>query len=65
MRWVILFLVATIGSGLLGFGTSSPTVGSVGQLLFGISLIMLLVALIVRALQKGGPARIPLITRIL
>jgi len=27
-------------------------------LLFGISLIMLLVALMVRALQKGGPARI-------
>ena len=58
MRWVILFLVATIGSGILGFGASSPVAGSIGQLLFGISIIMLLVALMVCALQKGGPARI-------
>ena len=58
MRWVILFLVATVGSGILGFGASSPIAGSIGQLLFGISLIMLLVALIVCAMQKGGPARI-------
>ena len=57
MRWVVLFLVATIGSGILGFGTSSPAATSIGQLLFGIFLIMLLVALIVCALQKGGPAR--------
>lgn len=57
MRWVILFLITTIGSGGLGFGASSPTAGSIGQLLFGVSLIMLLVALIVCALQKGGPAR--------
>jgi uncharacterized membrane protein YtjA (UPF0391 family) len=58
MRWVIVCLVATIGSGILGFGASSPIAGSIGQLLFGISLIMLLVALIVCAMQKGGPARI-------
>ncbi len=57
MRWVFLFLITTIGTGVLGFGTSSPTAGSVGQLLFGLSLIMLLVALLVCALQKGGPAR--------
>lgn len=58
MRWVILFLIATIGSGVLGFGAASPIAGSIGQLLFGLSLIMLLVALMVCALQKGGPARI-------
>jgi uncharacterized membrane protein YtjA (UPF0391 family) len=58
MRWVILFLVTTIGSGILGFGAASPVAGSIGQLLFGISLIMLLAALIVCALQKSGPARI-------
>jgi uncharacterized membrane protein YtjA (UPF0391 family) len=58
MRWVIVSLVTTIGSGILGFGASSPAAGSIGQLLFGISLIMLLVALIVCAMQKGGPARI-------
>jgi uncharacterized membrane protein YtjA (UPF0391 family) len=58
MRWVILFLIATIGSGVLGFGAASPIAGSIGQLLFGFSLIMLLVALMVCALQKGGPARI-------
>jgi uncharacterized membrane protein YtjA (UPF0391 family) len=58
MRWVILFLIATIGSGVLGFGASSPIAGSIGQLLFGISLIMFLVALMVCAMQKGGPARI-------
>lgn len=57
MRWVILFLVATLGFGILGFGASSPIAGSIGQLLFGISLIALLVALLVCALQKGGPAR--------
>lgn len=57
MRWVILFLVTTIGTGLLGFGAPSPIAGSIGQLLFGISLIMLLLALLVCALQKGGPAR--------
>lgn len=57
MRWVILFLITTIGSGALGFGTTSPVAGSIGQLLFGISLIMLLVALMVCALHKGGPAR--------
>ena len=57
MRWFILFLLATIGTGLLGFGTTSPIAGSIGQLLFGICLIMFLVALMVRALQKGGPAR--------
>jgi uncharacterized membrane protein YtjA (UPF0391 family) len=57
MRWVILFLIATVGSGLLGFGATSPTAGSIGQLLFGICLIMFLVALMVCALQKGGPAR--------
>jgi len=57
MRWVIVFLIATIGFGTLGFGATSPIAGSIGQLLFGISLIMLLVALIVCALQKGGPAR--------
>lgn len=57
MRWVILFLVATVGSGVLGFGATSPVAGSIGQFLFGISLIMFLVALMVRALQKGGPAR--------
>ena len=45
MRWVILFLIATVGSGLLGFGATSPTAGSIGQLLFGICLIMFLVAL--------------------
>lgn len=57
MRWVILLLIATVGSGLLGFGAASPIAGSIGQLLFGICLIMFLVALMVRALQKGGPAR--------
>jgi uncharacterized membrane protein YtjA (UPF0391 family) len=57
MRWVILFLLATIGTGVLGFGTTSPIAGSIGQLLFGICLIMFLVALMVCALQKGGPAR--------
>jgi uncharacterized membrane protein YtjA (UPF0391 family) len=57
MRWVILFLITTVGAGALGFGASSPTAGSIGQLLFGVSLIMLLVALIVCALQRGGPAR--------
>jgi uncharacterized membrane protein YtjA (UPF0391 family) len=57
MRWVILSLVAMIGSGLLGFGATSPIAGSIGQALFGISLIMLLVALMVCAMQKGGPAR--------
>lgn len=58
MRWVILFLIATIGSGVLGFGAASPIASSIGQLLFGICLIMFLVALMVRAMQKGGPARI-------
>ena len=58
MRWISLFLLATVGSGLMGFGATSPAIGSIGQLLFGISLIMLLVALMVCALQKGGPARI-------
>lgn len=57
MRWVVLFLVTTVASGALGFGASSPITGSIGQVLFGISLIMLLVALLVCALQKGGPAR--------
>ena len=57
MRWVILFLIATIGAGVLGFGTTSPIAGSIGQLLFGICLIMFLVALMVCAMQKGGPAR--------
>jgi len=58
MRWVILFLVATIGFGILGFGAPTPIAGSLGQLLFGVSLIAFLVALMVCALQKGGPARI-------
>jgi uncharacterized membrane protein YtjA (UPF0391 family) len=57
MRWCILFLVATVGSGVLGFGAASPAIGSIGQLLFGIFLIMMLVSLMVRALQKAGPAR--------
>jgi uncharacterized membrane protein YtjA (UPF0391 family) len=57
MRWVILFLIITIGSGALGFGATSPVLGSIGQLLFGTSLILLLIALLVCALQKGGPAR--------
>lgn len=57
MRWIVLLLVATVGFGFIGFGASSPIAGSIGQLLFGIFLIMLLVALMVRALQKGGPAR--------
>jgi uncharacterized membrane protein YtjA (UPF0391 family) len=43
---------------MLGFGASSPIAGSIGQLLFGICLIMFLVSLMVRAIQKGGPARI-------
>ncbi len=58
MRWVVLFLIATVCSGALGFGAASPIAGSIGQLLFGICLIMFLVSLMVRALQKGGPARI-------
>lgn len=58
MRWVILFFIATVCSGALGFGAASPIAGSIGQLLFGICLIMFLVSLMVRALQKGGPARI-------
>lgn len=58
MRWVLIFLIATICSGALGFGAVSPIAGSIGQLLFGICLIMFLVSLMVRALQKGGPARI-------
>ena len=57
MRWVMLFLIMTISSGTLGFGAPSPVAGSIGQLLFGISLIMLLVALVILAMQKGGPAR--------
>jgi uncharacterized membrane protein YtjA (UPF0391 family) len=57
MRWVVLSLIATICSGVLGFGATSPIAGSIGQLLFGICLIMFLVALMVRAMQKGGPAR--------
>ena len=60
MRWVVLFLVTTVGSGALGFGTASPIVASIGQVLFGLSLILLLVALIVCAIRRGGPARIPL-----
>jgi uncharacterized membrane protein YtjA (UPF0391 family) len=58
MRWVIVFLAATAGSGLLGFGAVSPVVHSLGQLLFGLSLIALLVSLMVWALQNGGPSRI-------
>jgi uncharacterized membrane protein YtjA (UPF0391 family) len=58
MRWIVLFLVSTVGFGVMGFGASSPIAGSIGQLLFGVSLVMLLVALMVCALQKGGPARI-------
>ena len=58
MRWVVLFLIATVCSGALGFGAASPIAASIGQLLFGICLIMFLVSLMVRALQKGGPARI-------
>jgi uncharacterized membrane protein YtjA (UPF0391 family) len=58
MRWIILFLIATIVFGLLGFSAPTPIAGSLGQLLFGLSLIAFLVALMVRALQKGGPARI-------
>lgn len=57
MRWVLAFLVATVTSGILGFGASSPVAESLGQLMFGISLISLLVALMVCAIQKGGPAR--------
>ena len=57
MRWVVLLLIATIASGTLGFGATSPIAGSIGQLLFGICLIMFLVALMVCAMQKGGPAR--------
>jgi uncharacterized membrane protein YtjA (UPF0391 family) len=57
MRWVMLFLITTISSGALGFAAPSPVAGSIGQLLFGISLIMLLVALLILAMQKGGPAR--------
>jgi uncharacterized membrane protein YtjA (UPF0391 family) len=53
----MLFLITTLSSGALGFGAASPVAGSIGQLLFGISLIMLLVALLVLAMQKGGPAR--------
>jgi uncharacterized membrane protein YtjA (UPF0391 family) len=58
MRWVVLFLIATVGFGVLGFGAPTPVAGSLGQLLFGLSLIGLLVALMVCALHKGGPARI-------
>lgn len=57
MRWVLAFLVATVTFGILGFGASSPVAGSVGQLMFGISLIVFLVALMVCAIQRGGPAR--------
>ena len=64
MRWVIVFLIATIGSGLLGFGATSPIAGSIGQFLFGISLIMFLVALMVRAMQKGALFRLG-VTRVL
>lgn len=60
MRWVILFLVTTIACGSIGFGAASPIVASIGQSLFGLSLILLLVALIVCAIKRGGPARIPL-----
>ena len=57
MRWVVVFLLATVGSGILGFGATSPVAGSIGQLLFGLCLIMLLAALLICAMQKGGPAR--------
>ena len=57
MRWVILFLVVMIVCGVLGFGGVSPVAGAIGQLLFALSLIAFLVALMVCALQKGGPAR--------
>ncbi|HEX6118174.1 MAG TPA: hypothetical protein VFZ03_01910 [Dongiaceae bacterium] len=57
MFWVIVFLGATAGFGFLGFGVPSPVAHIFGQLLFGLSLIALLVALMVWALQKGGPAR--------
>jgi len=57
MRWVILFLVVTVVCGVLGFGGASPVAVAVGQLLFALSLIAFLVALMVCALQKGGPAR--------
>jgi uncharacterized membrane protein YtjA (UPF0391 family) len=57
MRWVVLSLIATVGSSALGFGAPWPMAASLGQLLFGLSLIMLLVALLVCALQRGGPAR--------
>jgi uncharacterized membrane protein YtjA (UPF0391 family) len=58
MRWIIVSLAATAGSGLLGFGAASPVAHSLGQLLFALSLIALLVSLMVCALQKGGPSRI-------
>lgn len=57
MRWVTLFLVVTIACGVFGFGAFSPVAGAIGQLLFGLFLIITLVALMVCALQKGGPAR--------
>ena len=60
MRWVVLFLVTTIGCGALGFGVASPIAASIGQFLFGLSLILLLVALLVCAIKRGGPARYPL-----
>lgn len=59
MRWIVLFLVSTVGCGTLGFGAASPIVASIGQMLFALSLILLLVALMVCAIKRGGPARIP------
>jgi len=55
LAWILLFLVATIETGVFAFGGIAPTVTGVAKILFSIFLILLLGTFLFAVFSRRGP----------
>ena len=55
LGWAVTFLVIALIAAALGFGGITGTSAGIGQILFFVCIVLLVVALIARALRGGPP----------
>ncbi len=55
LGWAITFLIVALIAALFGFGGIASASAGVAQILFGIFLVLFIVAMIARALQGRTP----------
>ena len=55
LYWALVFLIVAIIAGALGFGGLAATAGSIAHILFVVSLVFFVIALIGGLMSRRGP----------